>query len=119
MQMTKLEEELFDAVEVGDVAGVLRLFKSHPELDVDATDSLGRTPLNLATSNEHEEVKSLITDLLITVLCNIEKKLMYLKDLKIHVVGYQFQKLFSKSHHFRLVWYILSSDEIAFMFFST
>ena len=58
--MTKLEEELFDAVEVGDVAGVLRLLTSHAELDADATDSLGRTPLNLATSNEHEEVKKLV-----------------------------------------------------------
>ena len=58
--MTKLEEELFDAVEVGDVAGVLRLFTSHAELDADATDSLGRTPLNLATSNEHKEVKNLV-----------------------------------------------------------
>ena len=63
-QMTKLEEELFDAVEVGDVAGVVRLFTSHPELDADATDSLGRTPLNLTTSNEHEEVKSLATVLI-------------------------------------------------------
>ena len=60
VQMTKLEEELFDSVEVGDVAGVLRLFTSHTELDADATDGLGRTPLNLATSNEHEEVKSMV-----------------------------------------------------------
>ena len=54
--MTKLEEELFDAVEVGDVAGVVQLISNNQDLNINVTDSLRRTPLNIATSNEHEEV---------------------------------------------------------------
>ena len=74
MQMTKLEEELFDEVKVGNFAAVLRLLTSHAELDADATDSLGRTPLSLATSNEHEEVKKLdYSYLSIIMLWNILK----------------------------------------------
>lgn len=55
-----MEAELFDVVEVGDVAGVIHLLTTNPDLNLDATDSLGRTPLNIATSNEHEEVNDQI-----------------------------------------------------------
>ena len=62
-QITKLEEELFDAVEVGDVAGVIQLITNNEDLNLNIEDNLGRTPLNLATANEHEEVKyAIFTD---------------------------------------------------------
>ena len=51
-----MEQELFDSVEVGDIAGVINLISTNNDLNVNCTDSLGRTPLNIATSNEHEEV---------------------------------------------------------------
>ena len=51
LKLYTMEQELFDAVEVGDVASVINLVTTNKDLNVDCTDNLGRTPLNIATSN--------------------------------------------------------------------
>ena len=51
-----MEQELFDAAEFGDVFGILQVFKTYPDLNVNIRDRLGRTELCLAVTNEHEEV---------------------------------------------------------------
>ena len=51
-----MEQELFDAAEFGDVFGILQVFKTYPDLNVNVRDRLGRTALCLAVTNEYEEV---------------------------------------------------------------
>ena len=51
-----MEQELFDAANFGDVFGILSVLKTNPNLNVNIRDRLGRTPLCLAVTNEHEEV---------------------------------------------------------------
>ena len=59
LRTNNMEEELFDAVECGDVFGVLHVFKTYPDSNVNIRDRLGRTPLCLAVTHEHEEVNVL------------------------------------------------------------
>ena len=56
MQPHGLQEELLHAAEVGDLPSVQKLLHENPDLDVNCRDLMGRTPLRLASGNEHLEV---------------------------------------------------------------
>ncbi len=56
-ELRRAEEQLLEAAEGGDAAGVAQLLTLNPDLNPDVEDGLARTPLNLAVTNEHEEVR--------------------------------------------------------------
>ena len=55
------DQELLQAAETGDVITLRRLLliQDRDSVQVNCTDMLGRTPLNLAVANEHQEVRAL------------------------------------------------------------
>ncbi|CAL1530644.1 unnamed protein product, partial [Lymnaea stagnalis] len=57
---SQIEEEFLHAVDFGDVTLVKDLLERYPNLNVDCTDALGRTPLRLAVKNEHKELVELL-----------------------------------------------------------
>ncbi|CAG5116078.1 unnamed protein product, partial [Candidula unifasciata] len=58
--MPEVEEEFLHAVEFGDVTLVKALLEEFPNLNVDCTDALGRTPLRLAVKNENKEMVEIL-----------------------------------------------------------
>lgn len=52
------EQELLSAAETGDVQNVRFMLLQDRDFNINCTDMLGRTPLQLAVNNEHQEVSN-------------------------------------------------------------
>ena len=52
------EQELLSAAETGDVQTLRFMLLQDRDFNINCTDMLGRTPLQLAVNNEHQEVKA-------------------------------------------------------------
>ena len=52
------DQELLQAAENGDVGSLRLMFLHDRDLNIHCTDMLGRTPLQLAVANEHQEVST-------------------------------------------------------------
>ena len=50
------EQELLSAAETGDVQTLRFMLLQERDFNINCTDMLGRTPLQLAVNNEHQEV---------------------------------------------------------------
>ncbi|KAJ8303131.1 hypothetical protein KUTeg_019527 [Tegillarca granosa] len=57
-----MEEEFIYATEFGDIPTVQRILENNANFNVDYTDIIGRTPLQLAVGNEHLEVVDLLLE---------------------------------------------------------
>ncbi len=75
-QEIEVESELLRACEVGDIPSVKRILAQHPNLDVNCTDILGRTPLRLAVENEHLDVSA--CRFLVMVICAMPSSVVLL-----------------------------------------
>ena len=51
------EQELLSAAETGDVQTLRLMLLQDRDFNINCTDMLGRTPLQLAVNNEHQEVR--------------------------------------------------------------
>ena len=51
------EQELLSAAETGDVQTLRFMLLQDRDFNINCTDMLGRTPLQLAVNNEHQEVR--------------------------------------------------------------
>ncbi len=53
------EQEILQCAENGDIQSLRFMLLQDRDFSVNCTDMLGRTPLQLAVNNEHQEVKRL------------------------------------------------------------
>ena len=54
------EQEILQCAENGDIQSLRFMLLQDRDFSVNCTDMLGRTPLQLAVNNEHQEVKSFV-----------------------------------------------------------
>ncbi len=54
-----INEQFVRACENGDYSTVHRILENNPKLNIDVTNQLGRTALQLAIENEHLEVREI------------------------------------------------------------
>ena len=57
LQSRMREQELLSAAETGDVQTLRFMLLQDRDFNINCTDMLGRTPLQLAVNNEHQEVR--------------------------------------------------------------